>query len=114
MRDGYRKPERPRLQVLCELSFRFKEIICGMSETSGLPWSSSGWSTVELIAATALTFRSAGIAAWGDYVSETLVYGRNYDYLPWFKEFSKDIVIACYHPADGSLATATMGYAGEI
>ena len=96
--------------------FRFKEIICGMSETSGLPMEQLQLvNAVELIAATALTLpQCTGIAAWGDYVSETLVYGRNYDYLPWFKEFSKDIVIACYHHADGSLATATMGYAGEI
>ncbi len=35
---------------------------------------------VELIAATALTLpQCTGIAAWGDYVSET---SRNYDYLP--------------------------------
>ena len=96
--------------------FRFKEILRGMSETSGMSLEQIQLvNAVELLAATAQNLpQCTGIAAWGDYVSETLVYGRNYDYLPWFKEFSHDIVIACYHPADGSLATATMGYAGEI
>ncbi|WP_455965522.1 C45 family autoproteolytic acyltransferase/hydolase, partial [Cloacibacillus porcorum] len=56
----------------------------------------------------------SGIAVWGDYAEGPLVYGRNYDYLPWFKEFDEDIVLACFHPGDGSLAVATLGYAGEI
>ena len=96
--------------------FRFKEIIVGMAETSGMSLEQVQLvNAVELLAATAHNLpQCTAIAAWGDYATQTLVYGRNYDYMPWFKEFSKDIVIACYHPADGSLATATMGYAGEI
>lgn len=96
--------------------FRFKEIIRGMAETSGLTLDKLQMvNAVELLAAAALTLPlCTGIAAWGDYAAGALVYGRNYDYLPWFKDFSKDIVIAAYHPSDGSLATATIGYAGEI
>lgn len=96
--------------------FRFKEIIRGMTETSGLGLEQILLvNAVELLASASFeTPQCTGIAAWGDYVSETLVYGRNYDYLPWFKDFSEDIVIACFHPADGSLSVATMGYAGEI
>ncbi len=64
--------------------FRFKEILRGMSETSEMNLEQVSWSTrVELLAATALDIpQCTGIAAWGDYVSETLIYGRNYDYLP--------------------------------
>ena len=96
--------------------FRFKEIFRGMSETSGLTLEKLQLvNAVELLAVTALTLpQCTGIAAWGDYAADTLVYGRNYDYLPWFREFGNDIVIAVYHPADGSLSTATMGYAGQI
>jgi len=96
--------------------FRLKEVMRGMSETSGLNLEQVQLvNAIEVIAAT--NFNSplcTGIAAWGEYVSETLIYGRNYDYLSWFKEFNKNIVIAVYHPADGSLAVSTMGYAGEI
>jgi len=96
--------------------FRFKEIFHGIAETSGLSLEQVQLvNALELIAATALNQPlCTGIAAWGDYAADTLVYGRNYDYLPWFKDFCKDLVFAVYHPADGSLATATIGYAGEI
>ncbi|MDR3321431.1 MAG: C45 family peptidase, partial [Synergistaceae bacterium] len=43
-----------------------------------------------------------------------LVYGRNYDYFPWFRDLGKNLTIAVYHPCDGSLATATIGYPGGI
>lgn len=96
--------------------FRLKEVMYGMSETSGLDFEQ-----VKLINAFEALASEAfhgpmctGIAAWGEYVSDTLVYGRNYDFLHWFKDFNKDLVIAVYHPADGSLAVSTIGYAGGI
>lgn len=96
--------------------FRFKEVFTGMAETSSLNLEQLQLvNAVEFLAAAVLGIpHCTGIAAWGDYVSETLVYGRNYDYLPWFKELSNDLIVAVFHPADGSLATAIMGYAGQI
>lgn len=95
--------------------FRFKEIIRGMVESSGLTHDQLLLvCAIELIAAAAMPPQCTGIATWGDYSSGPLVYGRNYDYLPWFKDLSECLTIAAYHPADGSLATATIGYAGEI
>lgn len=96
--------------------FRFKEIIHGSAETSGLSLDQLLLvNAVELISAQSVAPpQCTGIATWGDYAADTLVYGRNYDWLPWFSELGGDIVIAVYHSADGSLATATMGYAGEI
>ena len=96
--------------------YKFKEILRGMSESSGLSLEELKLvNAFEVIAAMALMPQQcSGIAVWGDYAEGPLVYGRNYDYLPWFKDFDDDIVLACFHPGDGSLAVATLGYAGEI
>ncbi len=95
--------------------FRLKELMRGMAETSGLTLEQIQLvNAMELLASSAHTLQQCtGIAAWGDYAAETLIYGRNYDCVPCFKEFDCDIVVAAYHPSDGSLATATIGYAGE-
>ena len=96
--------------------FIFKETLRGIAETSGLTFDQVKLvNALEVIASMALSSpQCSGIAAWGDYVNGPLVYGRNYDYLPWFKELDNDITLACFHPADGSLATSVVGYAGEI
>lgn len=52
--------------------------------------------------------------AWGDYAADALVVGRNYDYSDAFALLKDDIAVTVYHPADGALATATIGYVGEI
>ena len=52
--------------------------------------------------------------AWGDYTDGSLVIGRNYDYADYFSQIADDVAITVYHPADGALATATIGYVGEI
>lgn len=96
--------------------YKFKEVLRGMSETSGLTLEELKLvNALEVTAAMALSPQQcSGIAVWGDYSNGPLVYGRNYDYLPWFKEFDDDIVLACFHPGDGSLSVAALGYAGEI
>ena len=96
--------------------YKFKEVLRGMSEGSDLTLEELKLvNALEVIAAmTIMPQQCSGIAVWGDYAEGPLVYGRNYDYLPWFKEFDEDIVLACFHPGDGSLAVATLGYAGEI
>lgn len=58
-------------------------------------------------------FSCSGLAAWHEYASGNLLYGRNYDAVS-FIELRNDIIITVFHPNDGSLATATVGYAGEI
>lgn len=96
--------------------FKFKEVLRGIAETSGLSMDQvKKVNAVEVTAAmTFVPLQCSGIAVWGDYADGTLVYGRNYDYLTWFKEFDDDLVLACFHPGDGSLAVASLGYAGEI
>lgn len=95
--------------------FKFKEVLRGMAETSDMTFDQLLLvNALELIAGEASFAHCTGIAVWGDYVSGPLVYGRNYDYIPWFRDLSNNLTVAVYHPADGSLATASIGYAGEI
>jgi len=96
--------------------FYLKEVMRGIAETSGLTLEQTQLvNALELLCGPLMNQpQCTGIAAWGDYSDGPLVYGRNYDYIPWFREFSQDLAVVVYHPADGSLAVATVGYAGEI
>lgn len=90
---------------------RFKAFFAGMAETSGLD-------LAELKLVNAVEYMEAcyfcsGLAVWGDYAGGPLVYGRNYDGAS-FAPLCKDLLLTVFHPADGSLACATLGYAGEI
>jgi len=90
--------------------YRFKQFFKGVEKTSGL-------SMEQLVMINALEYSEglfcSGIAAWGDYASGNLVFGRNYDAVS-YEPLCKDIIITVFHPSDGSLATASIGYAGEI
>ncbi|MDR3076830.1 MAG: C45 family peptidase [Synergistaceae bacterium] len=97
--------------------YKLKEVLAGIAETSGLDFGRVLLlNAVEVLVAGDLWSRRhcSGIAVWGEYSSGALIYGRNYDYFNWFRELGEHLVVAAYHPADGSLATATIGYAGEI
>ncbi len=85
----------------------------GMSETSGLTLDEL--KSVErdrghrgAVARAAAVFGHRGL---GRLLRRPLVYGRNYDYLPWFRELDDDLVLACFHPATAlsqSLRSATL------
>jgi hypothetical protein len=97
--------------------FRMKEILAGVAETSGLDFSKILLlNAVEVLVAGDLwnAAHCSGIAVWGEYSAGALVYGRNYDYFGWFRELGEHLTVAVYHPLDGSLATAAIGYAGQI
>ena len=92
--------------------YRIREFFEGAAETSGL--------TVEQLQAVNAVERIGGLPkcsaafCWGEYTAGPLVIGRNYDYSEAFWQLKDDVAVTVYHPADGSLATATIGYAGEI
>lgn len=92
--------------------YRISEFFEGAAETSGL--------TVEQLQAVNAVERIGGLPkcsaafCWGEYTSGSLVIGRNYDYSDAFALLKDDVAVTIYHPADGSLATATIGYVGEI
>jgi len=90
--------------------YRFRKFMEGASQTSGLSLS-------QLKVVNAVEYAEgcycSGMAVWGEFASGNLVYGRNYDAAS-FKPIGKDVLITVYHPSDGSLAVATIGYAGEL
>jgi len=96
---------------------RIKEIVYGMSEASGM--SVDEINALNQLASLIVIFKKdvycSGIAAWADYTAGgPLVFGRNFDYPPYFKEFAKFLTIVVYKPQDGANYVATIGYAGGI
>ena len=92
--------------------YRISEFMRGAAETSGL--------TVEQLQAVNAVERIGGLPkcsavfCWDGYAAGPLVVGRNYDYSEAFALLKDDVAVTVYHPADGSLAVATVGYVGEI
>ncbi len=92
--------------------YRILEFFRGAAETSGL--------TMKQLQSVNAVERIGGLPmcsvamAWGEYTPDGTVIGRNYDYSDIFSHLYKDVAVTVYHPADGALATATIGYAGEI
>jgi len=85
---------------------RFRQIVEGMSETSGL--------SVKQLSSIDLNYCSA-IAAWGDYTGGgPLVVGRNDD-IPGLPEgFENYWVFTVYNPSDGSLPCAFLSGVGAV
>ncbi len=99
-------------QQTAQTPYRINEFFEGAAETSGM--------TVRELQTINAVERIGGLPkcsvamAWDDYAKSDLVIGRNYDYSDSFSLLKDDIAVTVYHPADGSLATATIGYVGEI
>jgi len=91
---------------------RFKEIIQGMAETSGL-------SIDKHIVLNGLELYGsisgcAGIAAWSDYTKGgPLIFGRNYDWFDSYKEFAKYLTVTVLNP-DSGIPCAIVAFAGVI
>jgi hypothetical protein len=105
---------------------KLREVLVGMSETSGLDLTqhillnamevlvaADIWQKTDARAQTR-PMHCTGIAVWGEYASSHLIYGRNYDYFDWFRELASNLVVAVYHSSGGSLATATIGFPGCV
>lgn len=92
--------------------YRISEFMRGASETSGL--------TVHQLQAVNAVERIGGLPkcsaafCWGEYTDGPMVIGRNYDYSDAFALLKDDVAVTVYHPSDGSLAVATIGYVGEF
>jgi hypothetical protein len=114
---------REKLDTIAKAVFdpyprRYKEIIYGMAETSGL-----GLDRQVLLNAIewypkigSLWYgQCSGIAVWGPYTSGgPLVFGRNNDDDPLYKDFARFMVVSVFKPHDGSLPTAVINYAGAV
>lgn len=104
--EGLRVAER----LYAHYPHRFKTFFAGMEETSGL-----NLDELKLINAVEYMegFYCSGMAVWGNYAKGPLIYGRNYDGAS-FAPLYKDVLLTVFHPVDGSLSCATIGYAGEF
>ena len=99
-------------QQKSQTPYRICEFMKGAAETSALTYDQIHMiNAVERIGG--LPHCSVAMA-WGDYTDGSLVIGRNYDYADYFSQIADDVAVTVYHPADGALATATIGYVGEI
>ncbi len=95
---------------------RYKEILYGMAETSGL-------SLDKVLLVNALEWfpkinklsygKCSGIAVWGPYTKGPVVFGRNDDDDPAYLAFARPLV-AVFKPNDGSIPTALINYPGVI
>ena len=92
--------------------YRILEFFEGAAETSG--FSVDQLQQINAVERIAGLPRCSAAAVWGDYAASSLVFGRNYDYADVFAELYDDVAVTVYHPADGALAAATVGYVGEI
>jgi len=98
---------------------RFKEIIYGIAETSGMDVNKliilDQILAISYVSSTYNNMGCSSIATWGDYTSGgPLVFGRNFDYVDYFRNFGEYLVVAVFNPTDGSIPTATIGYDGQI
>ncbi len=92
--------------------YRILEFMRGAAETSGLTMQQlQEVNAVERIGGLP---RCSAAFCWGAYTEGPLVIGRNYDYSDSFSLLKDDVAVTVYHPADDSLAVATIGYVGEI
>lgn len=87
-----------------------KDFFGGVGETSGI-----GLERLKLCNAVEYVeglFFCSFMAAWDTFSGGKLVAGRNYDAAS-YSEIERDIIVTVFHPDDG-MASAIVGYAGEI
>lgn len=87
-----------------------REFFMGMAETSG--FNEEELRIINAVEYSEGAFMCSGLAVWGDYSREGLLYGRNYDEFS-FLPLHDDIIVTVYHP-EGCQWVSTLGYAGEI
>lgn len=114
--------EEAAAEHTANLPHRLRELLVGMSEISGLDYAQHVLlNAVETLASDVArhtqdspAMHGTGIAVWGAYAQSNLIYGRSWDWSPRFKELAELLVTAVFHPSDGSLATALIGFPGAI
>lgn len=96
---------------------RFKAIVEGIAEGSGIDKERIIMlgQVIALVGYTKTGVHCSGIAAWGPYTSGgPLVFGRNFEYPLYFKDFAELMTIIVYNPSDGSIPVAQIGYPGQM
>ncbi len=91
---------------------RFKDIIHGMAETSGLTLKQQIMlNAIELYG---LMSGCSGIIAWGEYTNkQPLIAGRNYDWFENYVEFAQSLTVTVFNP-DSGIPNVIITFAGVI
>ncbi len=91
---------------------RFKEILYGMAETSGL--SIDQHIVLNGLELYGTISQCSGIASWKDYTAGgPLIFGRNYDWFDSYKEFANYLAITVFN-SDCGIPAAIVTFAGVI
>jgi hypothetical protein len=116
---GYTNPRMQQIANAYYANFpeKYREVIAGMAETSGLGLEKqilvNGIEIIPKI--NSIVPHCTGLVAWGDYTGGApLIFGRNNDDHPFFRNFGGYTVIAVFNPTDGGIPTAIVNYAGVI
>lgn len=91
---------------------RFKDIIGGMAETSGLSLEAQMMlNALELYGSMS---GCSGIIVWGEYTGhQPLIAGRNYDWFDQYLEFAQNLTVTVFSPESG-VPNAMVTFAGVI
>ncbi len=113
--EGYANMVKLAETKYLDYPVRLKSFFRGMEESSGLTEEQlmicNAMETVYTVEGMPMC---SAMAVWDDYAKDELIFGRNYDYNDLFFAFKDYLSVCVYHPADGSVPTATVGYIGEI
>jgi hypothetical protein len=96
---------------------RIREMHRGMMEGSGMTFREIALLEHYLAAQFAIKggLFCSGMSAWGDFTMDgKMIVGRNMDIAKHYVVGCPFFTLAVLHPADGSVPTATIGYAGQI
>jgi hypothetical protein len=123
---------------------QYKEIVEGISETSGVPVSHIA--AIDLLIQNYVNYPSteltpderkrlqgkttdfvlgnvtgagtdhcSSITVWSNYTGQgPLVMGRNFDFSSLYRNFNPYRTVVVYHPTDGSVPTAVLGWSGSV
>lgn len=117
------KPTQEALKGIPEKQYekypaRIKDVFIGMEETSGLDLAELQFcDSVETVAMAGELSRAhcSAVVAWGPYTGGgPLIFGRNFDYPEYFREFDETLTVVVFNPNDGSRSTATLVNAGQV
>lgn len=91
---------------------RFKDVISGMAETSGL--SADEQIILNAIELYGMLPACSAISAWKDYTgNQPLIIGRNYDWFESYADFAKNTTVTVFKP-DSGVSSAIVTFAGVI
>lgn len=107
--NGYDKISEIAYKWFQSVPNRYRKLAYGVSEESGIELEKF---LIFPVLEHTRTMCS-GMAVWGDYTGgKPLVFGRNMDLSPHYRDYSKFLSVTIYHPVDGSNHTAGIHYAG--